>query len=153
MEWCLQCEKCAFLFLLLSAWLEEDYIAEHMFPGRENMFVMGSDSSLISGNQRPGEKCYYNLCTASLPEVFCSLCDSTGPKPFDCVGTAEEAKTAIALIYWRYTRNRLSGRISTAIPTLLADLARQFCNLPISDDSHWLSLATEDEVLKLYDCT
>jgi hypothetical protein len=67
-HWCGVCPKCAFVFLLLSAYLPEK-TTESIF--HKNLF---SDSSLIP--------------------LYEELCGIRGIKPFECVGTPEESAEA-----------------------------------------------------------
>lgn len=65
------CDKCAFIFLLLSAFLSP--------AGVQDIF-------------------HYNmLANDTLMLVFMGLVGGAGSKPFDCVGTIAEAKEAVRL--------------------------------------------------------
>ncbi len=70
--WCGECSKCAFVFLLLSAFLEKNDLFSIF---QKNLF---SDNSLIS--------------------VYQELLGLRGFKPFECVGTPEESKAAFYLM-------------------------------------------------------
>lgn len=76
-EWCLKCEKCAFIFLLMSAWLGDEHTGQIIF----------SDVNMLQQHDR-------------IP-VFLSLLGSKGHKPFDCVGTVEEVKAVVDKIIQR----------------------------------------------------
>lgn len=73
--WCRACPKCAFAFLILSAYLEKAEI-QKIFG--ENLF----DSK-------------------ELQPLFKQLLGEEGHKPFECVGTPEEAKVAFSIIHER----------------------------------------------------
>jgi len=68
--WCGKCDKCAFTFTLLSAFLEPPEVIR-IWSGK-NLF---EDSSLLP--------------------IFKQLTGIEGVKPFDCVGTAEEVLLAL----------------------------------------------------------
>ncbi len=72
-QWCARCDKCAFMCLLLSAWLPATTVVHTVFQGVD----MLADEALL--------------------RVFLPLIGSSGSKPFDCVGTAEEARAAVHL--------------------------------------------------------
>ena len=80
-DWCKRCDKCAFMFLLLSAWLPPDVVVNTIF----NKVNMLEDVTLLP--------------------VFLQLIGqgsvNTG-KPFDCVGTVLEASAAVHLAAVRY---------------------------------------------------
>jgi len=70
-DWCLKCEKCAFVYLILSAW---------MSPA-EVLSVFGQ--SLFD--------------RIELLPIFLRLLGADGVKPFECVGTFSEASAAVEL--------------------------------------------------------
>ncbi|POM76380.1 NEK protein Kinase [Phytophthora palmivora] len=70
-KWCCKCAKCAFVFILLSAWCSEAQLLE-IFG--ENLFEKQS----------------------MFPE-FLSLLDDEGVKPMECVGTASETWLSLFL--------------------------------------------------------
>ncbi len=72
-NWCGKCPKCAFVYLLLAAYLP-----------KETMFGMFNKNLFID---------------ESLYTVFEELCGLQGIKPFECVGTPEEAITAFQLVF------------------------------------------------------
>jgi len=85
--WCLKCEKCAFIYLLLASYLSIPYILDVVFPGRENM-----------------------LTNPHLTKLFLSLVGHSvhdGKKPFDCIGTKEEIALATKMSIWQYHKNYL----------------------------------------------
>lgn len=72
-KWCGSCPKCAFAFLLLAAHLDEKTVLE-IFG--KNLFA---DTALIP--------------------VYRELAGLAGHKPFDCVGTYDEARAALAMVH------------------------------------------------------
>ena len=118
---------------------------------------------------------FYNACTITDPlELFLSLFTSLESqdgqthsekvkthKPFDCVGTAEEARAALALAVWRYVREYLQKKESEGIvvgevglrkedlPDILVGLC-EHQQLPWYDVKYWLMLENEDAVLAKY---
>jgi hypothetical protein len=71
-QWCGKCAKCAFAFLLFAAHLKKDTVI--------NMFGVNM------------------LEDPSLTGLFRDLVGRGGLKPFDCVGTFEEAREALKMI-------------------------------------------------------
>eukprot|EP01034_Spumella_vulgaris_P022051 gene22051-28146_t len=85
--WCARCEKCAFMFLLLSAWLPSNTVVNTIFGG-VNM-----------------------LRDVTLTNTFMALIGCHGVnKPFDCVGTASEARAAVHLTAIRYKEEYLANK-------------------------------------------
>jgi len=79
-NWCTKCEKCAFIYLLLSAWLNpidvSNIFGVNMFEDKNNI------------------------------ETFLRLIGAEGRmKPFECVGTFNEAKAAFHLTLLKYQKN------------------------------------------------
>jgi len=70
-RWCGKCPKCAFVFIGLSAFIDETEVI-----------------SIFGKNMLENEK---NL------DAFKMLLGAVGNKPFECVGTSEETKTAFLL--------------------------------------------------------
>lgn len=77
--WCQQCPKCAFLFVMLSAWLPHARVVE-MFGA--DLFVQDS-----------------------LLDTYRELLGIQGNKPFECVGEAKEVAAAFELAYKRGDAN------------------------------------------------
>jgi UDP-N-acetyl-alpha-D-muramoyl-L-alanyl-L-glutamate epimerase len=77
--WCGDCAKCAFIFVLLSAWLEHDEVVK--IVGHD----MFEDETQI--------------------ELFKELLGCSGNKPFECVGEASEVAAAFELAYRRGDAN------------------------------------------------
>ncbi|MGB4192163.1 MAG: hypothetical protein WBJ81_06455, partial [Rickettsiales bacterium] len=61
-DWCKRCEKCAFIFLLLSAWLPTSSVVQTVFGGVD----------MLREEARRG--------------LFRQLVGLEGAKPLDCVG-------------------------------------------------------------------
>lgn len=74
-RWCGMCPKCAFVFLTLAAYIPKKEVMDIF---EKNLF---DDVSLVS--------------------LFESLLGMRGVKPFECVGTPDEAKRALKLIIQR----------------------------------------------------
>jgi hypothetical protein len=72
-DWCKRCEKCAFIFLLLSAWLPTSSVVQTVFGGVD----------MLREEARKG--------------LFRQLVGLEGAKPLDCVGTVAEASAAVHL--------------------------------------------------------
>ena len=72
--WCHNCPKCAFVFTMLSAYLDEKVVSQDIF--QENL-----------------------LDKAELKQTFLDLAGFGSKKPFECVGTFAEVREALALNY------------------------------------------------------
>lgn len=77
-SWCGNCPKCAFVFLILSPFI----------PTNNLIKILGKDL----------------LNEESLAETFLALVGVDGFKPFDCVGTKEEASQAVSLTVAKYRK-------------------------------------------------
>ena len=73
-SWCHNCPKCAFVFTMLSAYLDEEFVSTQIFA--ENLFAK-----------------------ESLQQTFLDLAGFGDKKPFECVGTFEEVREALLLAY------------------------------------------------------
>ena len=71
-EWCCNCPKCLFIYIILSPFLDRE----------ELISIFGDD--------------LYNR--ENLLDVFKKIIGYSDNKPFDCVGTYEEARYAISLV-------------------------------------------------------
>ena len=78
--WCHHCPKCAFVFTMLSAYLDPKFVSNKIFD--ENLF-----------NKK------------TLRETFFELAGLRDKKPFECVGTFAETREAIALAVQQYQKN------------------------------------------------
>lgn len=75
-KWCHNCPKCAFVFTMFSAFLDEKFVSEKIF--KENLFAK-----------------------SSLEQTFLDLAGFGDKKPFECVGTFAEVRQALSLAYQR----------------------------------------------------
>ncbi|MGB2791036.1 MAG: UDP-N-acetylmuramoyl-L-alanine--D-glutamate ligase [Candidatus Moraniibacteriota bacterium] len=80
--WCGECAKCAFVFLLLSAFLEKQNVLE----------IFGKNL----------------LDDESLLPLFGDIFGFGSMKPFDCVGTVEEARAALFLSNEHFGESRIA---------------------------------------------
>lgn len=87
-KWCCKCAKCAFVFLLLSAWCDQD---ELVAAFGENLF---NNQSLF-------------------PEFNALLTSDTGMKPMECVGIASEALLSLHLAVERFGMTEFIASVST----------------------------------------
>ncbi len=71
-RWCHNCPKCAFVFSMLSAYLDEEFVSSKIFS--ENLFAK-----------------------ESLRQTFFDLAGFGDKKPFECVGTFSEVRAALLL--------------------------------------------------------
>lgn len=71
-EWCRECPKCAFVFLILAAFL----------PAAESRAIFGG-----------------NLFDSAAIRALLVRLAGGGPKPFECVGTPEETRAALFLAF------------------------------------------------------
>lgn len=72
--WCQDCPKCAFVYTMFSAFLEEEIVSNKIFS--ENLFAK-----------------------KSLEQTFLDLAGFGNKKPFECVGTFAEVRQALILAY------------------------------------------------------
>ena len=79
--WCHHCSKCAFVFTMLSAYLNPKFVSTKIFD--ENLFDK-----------------------KALRETFFELAGFRDKKPFECVGTFDETKEAISLAVKQYKKNK-----------------------------------------------
>lgn len=73
-RWCHNCPKCAFVFTMLCAYLDEEFVSTQIF--HENLFAK-----------------------ESLQQTFLDLAGFGDKKPFECVGTFEEVRETLLLAY------------------------------------------------------
>ena len=81
-RWCCRCAKCAFIYLTLSSFLEKEILLEIF---HQDLFYDNRITMLIS-----------------------YMVGLSRNKPFDCVGTYDEAKLALALTMRRYNKSNVS---------------------------------------------
>lgn len=72
--WCHDCPKCAFVFSMLSAFLDEEFVQQNIFHG--DLFAK-----------------------KSLEQTFLDLAGFGLKKPFECVGTFAEVRQALTMAY------------------------------------------------------
>jgi len=125
-RWCATCEKCAFVFALLSAfaatpyealavWGDDLFELSPVFARFDELCGMRRDVRLPDGRTLPGRAALAEMPPS--PEVRCLRylpgCDAL--KPLDCVGTAAEAKLALWLALCRRTeRTHATGGARSA---------------------------------------
>lgn len=80
--WCCQCSKCLFVWVILSPWIS--------FSGMEKIF----GKNLWNDNQ--------------LLQTLKELAGINGNKPFECVGTIAEVRSALVLSAKKYTKQNFS---------------------------------------------
>ena len=90
-KWCLDCPKCAFVFLMLSAFVDGAQVSE----------VFGADLLSDSGHV----------------QTFLDLCGLGRHKPLECVGEAGECLLALYLASQRRTAAPLHPRLAAALPS------------------------------------
>lgn len=128
------------MFLLLSSWLPSSVVVDTIF-GSTNML----DNELL------------------LP-LFEALIGCGPSKPFDCVGTVDEAKAAIHLTALQYRRERKNSGICSdmegcadgdsnfktkSLPVVLCSLCRS-CGIALDDYGYVRDELTYQEVYKLW---
>jgi len=69
--WCLACSKCAFVFLMMAAFVDEERVRQ----------IFGADL----------------LVDPDMVQTYMDLCGRGGHKPLECVGVAEESRIALYL--------------------------------------------------------
>jgi len=88
--WCLECPKCAFVFLLMSAFVDEERISR----------IFHAD--LLADPRHTG--------------LFKDLCGRGGQKPLECVGVQEESLLALYLASRRRTATPLHSDLAAILP-------------------------------------
>lgn len=84
-EWCAACPKCAFVYLMVYAYTNQD-IATNIFNGNDL------------------------LDSAELGDIFSELAGMSGHKPFECVGEIEEVRIFLTKIYKQGNRSAFIQR-------------------------------------------
>lgn len=77
----------------------------------------------------------------SLTDKFLNLLGKDGKKPFDCVGTREEAALAVLLAVHQHYSNSI-----TSLPPVLEAMCR-YCELPSIEDRTFWDAINRDELL------
>ena len=157
----MQCDKCAFIYLLLSAWLDADYINEVVFAKHDNLLGLGKNSShCIEAADSPQETKQYLHATNStsttsevrnMTTIFKSLLQSstTWNKPFDCVGTAKEAKAAFVLTLWRFVKSYEQQKDAIIWPPRVVELCI-YLNIDYENIEYWQSFSDEESLLSVF---
>lgn len=94
-SWCRKCEKCAFVFLVLSAFLNPAEVKK-----------IFEDCNLLEESE--------------MTPVFLSLVGGAqdGKKPYECVGTFAESAAAAELTFWKYLEKIPDAPCPTNSPPL-----------------------------------
>lgn len=109
--WCCNCAKCLFVYGILSPFIDRDELVK----------IFGEDL----------------LDKESLKEIFNGLVGFSPVKPFECVGTQEEIRYALALTAERYKNNGeklpslleyYSQRVDTQKLAANGDLLKEYCS-------------------------
>ena len=90
-SWCCRCAKCAFVFLLLSAFVDEEEVSR----------IFGADL----------------LADPELVKIFLDLCGQGRCKPFDCVGDRDESRLALYLAAKRRSAAPLHPELAAILPS------------------------------------
>lgn len=114
--WCLECPKCAFVFLLLSAFVDEDSVQQ----------IFRADL----------------LTDPKLVQTFLDLCGRGGHKPLECVGERDESLLALYLAAKRRTAVPVHQALIAILPEAAEAGALQTRFLDAYNDdnglpSHW----------------
>lgn len=125
--WCAKCDKCAFMFLLLSSWLPSSVVVGTIF---NNVNMLENESLL---------------------PVFEALIGCGSYKPFDCVGTVNEAKAAVHLTALQYNRESRVDETCQALPLpgVLTSLC-QACSIEVDHFKCLQDQMSHEEVYKLW---
>ncbi|MCX7697387.1 MAG: hypothetical protein N2Z72_06825 [Bacteroidales bacterium] len=113
--WCNECPKCLFTHIILSPFLEPSYI-------RNNIGLHTFDNENLS-------------------QELLQLIGQTEEKPFECVGTMDEVKTALAFIL----QYRFDGK---QLPVLLDKVARFISFEKSQDINHFLKQFNPEHFLE-----
>jgi hypothetical protein len=89
-NWCLTCPKCAFVFLIMSAFVDKEAVAR----------MFGADL----------------LTEPSLVQTFVDLCGGGDHKPLECVGVTDESLLALHLAAQRRTAEPLHRDLQAILP-------------------------------------
>lgn len=106
-EWCMRCEKCCFVYLIMSAWLPSAYVINDMFKMR------------VRGTQ--GEGLYHDMTLLSTFQRLVSGGADSGMKAFECVGTFAEASAAVELSLLRHTEVYVATQLQSATRTVAGE--------------------------------
>jgi hypothetical protein len=136
-QWCLKCEKCAFVFLIMSAYMVPSKV--WAIFNNTNLFTLQEEEAKSSRTES-------SPTAKTMDQHFLSLIghgsgadvgidtstDEGCMKPFECVGTFWESGAAVELALYRYIENIL-GLLSTT-------LSCETCQEKMTLDCHNLPL-------------
>ena len=113
-KWCCECDKCRFVFLILSPFLKKDALIK------------------IFGKNLFGEMTYL--------EKFKALLGLEGYKPFECVGEFEESQAALYLIQNRpdWAHTPIVKELMQEMSQKKIDLKESFDKASKIKHSHWM---------------
>jgi hypothetical protein len=121
--WCLECPKCAFVFLLLSAFVDEEAVSQ----------VFQADL----------------LADRRLVKTFVDLCGRGEHKPLECVGDQGESLLALYLAAKRRTTTPLHPDLAAILPTAAEAEELQKRVLHAYNDENGLPPHWNDQLRKL----
>lgn len=154
LRWCMDCDKCFFVYLLLSAFLSPTTVHA----------IFGTDLFCISNEEEDGEQICESQVDMEKKEMWGETTekrvkrfygvlgyDANGIKPFECIGTANESRAALQLALRQRILYISEGRekepdgdvLIECIPWLLKKLSRK-CGVDF-DETLELSRDREDE--------
>jgi len=106
-QWCMRCEKCAFVSLLLNAWLPANEVVEAIGWDVLSDSSTSSKCSILpcsdEGSEEVQLRNHYEeqrrqRNREQQRQILLALCGAPGTvKPFECVGTAREGRAAALL--------------------------------------------------------
>ena len=113
-KWCCECDKCRFVFLILSPFLKKDELIK------------------IFGKNLFGEMTYL--------EKYKALLGLEGYKPFECVGEFEESQAALYLIQHRldWAHTPIVKELMQEMSQKKIDLKESFDKASKIKHSHWM---------------
>lgn len=113
-KWCCECDKCRFVFLILSPFLKKDELVK------------------IFGKNLFGEMTYL--------EKYKALLGLEGYKPFECVGEFEESQAALYLIQNRldWAHTPIVKELMQEMSQKKIDLKESFDKASKIKHSHWM---------------
>lgn len=116
-RWCLHCEKCAFVYLVFSAWMSPNKVwgifGENIFEKKDMSIIFQSligikgnkmidnfmTKTEVNNNERSRTHGDSKSNNDSIPPR-----QTTNMKPFECVGTFEECGAAVELAIMQYIK-------------------------------------------------
>jgi hypothetical protein len=121
--WCLECPKCASVFLMLAAFVDEEVVSQ----------IFQADL----------------LAEPKLVKTFIDLCGRGGNKPLECVGRQDESLLALYLASKRRTATPLHPDLAAILPEAAeaAELQKRF--LRAYNDENGLPPHWNDQLRKM----